>query len=85
MYDALYSLAKKECRYRLRLCLNIQHVRLHAIVFKEYSKKEFYSYEKDLVCRFCIKNLIFIYNVHEKSLNFGRFIMPGNKLLTVLN
>ena len=45
--------------------------------------KEFSSYEKDLVFRFCVKDLIFIYYVHEKSLDFGRFIMPGNKLLVI--
>ena len=43
--------------------------------------KEFYSYEKDLVYQFCVKDLIFIYYVCEKSLDFGRFVMPGNKLL----
>ena len=47
----------------------------------QFRVKEFYSYEKDLVYRFCVKNLIFIYYVYEKSLFFGRFIMPGNKLL----
>ena len=47
----------------------------------QFRVKEFYSYEKDLVFRFCVKDLIFIYYVHEKSLDFGRFIMPGNKLL----
>ena len=41
----------------------------------QYRVMEFYSYEKDLV-----KDLIFHY-VHKKSLDFGRFIMPGNKLL----
>ena len=30
----------------------------------------------------CVKDLIFIYYVHKKSLDFGRFIMPGNKLLS---
>ena len=30
----------------------------------------------------CVKDLIFIYYVHEESLDFGRFIMPGNKLLS---
>ena len=49
----------------------------------QFRVKEFYSYEKDLVFRFCVKDLIFIYYVHEKSLNFGRFIMPGNKLLLI--
>ena len=44
----------------------------------QYRVKKFYSYEKDLVFG-CVKDLIFIYYVHEKSLNFGRFIMPGNK------
>ena len=66
--------------------LNLKRTQIHV--------KEFYSYEKDLVFRFCVKNLIFIYYlgpsifllgpryyVHEKSLDFGRFIMPGNKLL----
>ena len=43
----------------------------------QFRVKEFY---KDLVFRFCVKDLIFIYYVHEKSLDFGRFIMPGNKL-----
>ena len=45
----------------------------------QFRVKEFYSYEKDLVFRFCVKDLIFTYNVHEKSLYFGRFIMPGNE------
>ena len=36
----------------------------------QYRIKEFYSYEKDLVFRFCVKDMIFIYNVHEKSLDF---------------
>ena len=49
----------------------------------QFRVKEFYSYEKDLVFRFCVKDLIFIYYVHEKSLDFGRFIMPGNKLLLI--
>ena len=49
----------------------------------QFRVKEFYSYEKDLVFRFCVKDLIFIYYVHEKRLNFGRFIMPGNKLLLI--
>ena len=35
----------------------------------QFRVKEFYSYEKDL---------IFIYYVHEKSLDSGRFIMPVN-------
>ena len=47
----------------------------------QFRVKEFYSYEKDLVFQFCVKDLIFIYYVHEKSLDFGPFIMPGNKLL----
>ena len=47
----------------------------------QFYVKEFYSYEKDLVFRFCVKDLIFIYYVHEKSLDFVRSIMPGNKLL----
>ena len=47
----------------------------------QFRVKEFYSHEKDLVFRVCVKDLIFIYCVHEKSLDFGRFIMPGNKLL----
>ena len=39
---------------------------------------------KELGPRFgCVKDLIFIYYVHEKSLDFGRFIMPGNKLLLI--
>ena len=33
--------------------------------------KEFYFYEKDLVFWVCVKDLIFIYYVHEKSLDFG--------------
>ena len=49
----------------------------------QFRVKMFYSYEKDLVFRFCVKDLIFIYYVHEKSLDFGRFIMPGNKLLLI--
>ena len=53
---------------------NLKRTQLHV--------KGFYSYEKDLaVFRFCVKDLFFIYYVHEKSLDFGRFIMPGNKLL----
>ena len=36
--------------------------------------KEFYSYEKDLIFRFCVKDLIFIYYRHEKSLDFGCII-----------
>ena len=47
----------------------------------QFRVKEFYSYEKDLVFRLCVKDLIFIYYVHKKSLVFGRFIMPGYKLL----
>ena len=47
----------------------------------QFRVKEFYSYEKDLVFRFNVKDLIFIYYVHEKSLDFVQFIMPGNKLL----
>ena len=47
----------------------------------QFRVKEFYSYEKDLFFRFCVKDLIFIYYVHEKSLDFGRCIMPGNELL----
>ena len=49
----------------------------------QFRVKEFYSYEKDLFFRFCVKDLIFIYYVHEKSLDFGRFIMPGNELLFI--
>ena len=49
----------------------------------QFRVKEFYSNEKDLVFRFCVNDLIFIYYVHEKSLDFGRFIMPGNKLLLI--
>ena len=44
---------------------------------------EFYSYEKDLVFRFCVKDLIFIYHVREKSLDFVTILMPGNKLLLI--
>ena len=44
--------------------------------------KEFYSYEKDLVFG-CVKDLTFIYYVHEKSLDLGRFLMPGNKFLLI--
>ena len=33
--------------------------------------KEFYFYEKDLVFWVCVKDLIFIYYDHEKSLDFG--------------
>ena len=44
--------------------------------------KEFYSITKRTsFFRFCVKDLIFIYYGHEKSLDFGRFIMPGYKLL----
>ena len=45
----------------------------------KFRVNEFYSYKKDLVFRFCLKDFIFIYYVHEKSLDFGRLIMPGNK------
>ena len=67
---------------------NIEYLRdLHHknIEFEKGSilRKEFYSYEEDLVFRSCVKDLIFIYYVHEKSLDFGRFIMPGNKLLLI--
>ena len=41
----------------------------------QFRVKEFYSYVKYLVFRFCVKD--------EKSLGFGRFIMPGNKLLLI--
>ena len=50
----------------------------------QFRIKEFYSNEKDLVFRFCLKDLIFIYYGHEKSLDFGRFIMPGNKLFPLV-
>ena len=49
----------------------------------QFRVKESYSYEKDLVFRFHVKDLIFTYYVHEKSLDFGRFIMPGNKVLLI--
>ena len=49
----------------------------------QFRVKEFYSYEKDLVCSVCVKDLIFIYYVHEKSLGFGRILMPDNKLLLI--
>ena len=49
--------------------LNLKRTQFHVI--------EFYSYEKDLVFLFCVNDLILIYYVHEKSLDFGRFIMPG--------
>ena len=45
----------------------------------QFRIKEFYSYKKDIIFRFCVKDLIFIYYVHEKSLDFGRFIVLGNK------
>ena len=52
----------------------------------QFRVKEFYSVKKkDLVFRLCVKDLIFIYYGHEKSLDFGRFIMPGNKLLKSLS
>ena len=51
--------------------LNLKRTQFHV--------KEFYSYEKDPVFRFWVKDLIYIYYVHEKSLDLGRFIMPGNK------
>ena len=62
---------------------NIEYLRQlhHKVEFEKdliLRRGEFYSYEKDLVFRFCVKDLIFIYYVHEKSLDFGRFIMPGN-------
>ena len=78
---------------RNRYCLNksnlqmsnIEYLRqLHRKKLKlkrtQFGVKEFYSYEKDLVLG-CVKDLIFKYYVHEKNLDFGRFIMPGNKLL----
>ena len=34
------GLCEKDCRYRLRLYLNI-NVRLHAIIFKEYSRNKY--------------------------------------------
>ena len=37
----------------------------------QFRVREFYSYEKDLVFRFCVKDLILIYYVHEKSVDFG--------------
>ena len=56
---------------------NIEYLRhLHHLKLNlkrtQFHVKKFYSYKKDL---------IFIHYVHEKSLDFGRFIMPGNKLL----
>ena len=56
---------------------NIEYLRqLHHKMLKlkraQFRVKEFYPYEKDLVLG-CVKD--------EKSLDFGRFIMPGNKLL----
>ena len=58
----------------------LHHTKLN-LKMTQYRVKEFYSYEKDLVFWFCVKDLILIYYVHEKNLDFGRFIMPGNKLL----
>ena len=58
----------------------LQHKKLN-LKRTQFRVKEFYSYEKDLVFRFCVKDLIYIYYVHEKFLDFGRFIMPGKKLL----
>ena len=53
--------------------LNLKRTQFHV--------KEFYSYEKDLVFRLCVKDLILIYYGHGKSLDFGRLLRPGNKLL----
>ena len=47
----------------------------------QFRVKEFYSYEKDLVFRFCVKDSYTFYYVLEKNLIFGRFIMSGYKLL----
>ena len=48
----------------------------------QFRVKEFYSYEKDLVFSGLRKGLdLHILRSDEKSLDFGRFIMPGNKLL----
>ena len=44
----------------------------------QFRVKEFYSTKKT-----CVKDLIFIYYVNEKSLDIRRFIMPGNKLLLI--
>ena len=49
----------------------------------QFRVKGFYSYEKDLIFRYCVKDLIFMYYLHEKSLDFRRFIMPGNKFLII--
>ena len=67
---------------------NIEYLReLHHIKMNlkrtQFRVKQFYSYEKDHVFRFCVKDLIFLYYVNEKSVDFGRFIMPGNKLLLI--
>ena len=58
--------------------LHHKKLNLHRTHFRV---KEFYSYEKDLVFRLCVKDLIFIYLRSRKKPGFGRFIMPGNKLL----
>ena len=58
----------------------LQHKNLN-LKRTQFRLKKFYSYEKDLVFQFCVKDLFFIYYIHEKSLDFERFIMPGNKLL----
>ena len=58
---------------------NFEYLRQLNLKRTQFRVKEIYSYEKDcdLVFRFCVKDLIFIYYVHEKSLYFGRFIMPS--------
>ena len=47
----------------------------------QFRVKEFYSYEKDLVCSVLRKGLDLY--VQEKSLGFGRILMPVNKLLLI--
>ena len=47
-------------------------IKLHHKKLKktQFHIKKFYSYEKNFVFRFCVKDLILIYYGHEKSLDF---------------
>ena len=46
----------------------------------QFRVKEFYSPRFSV----CVKDLIFIYYVHEKSLDLGRFIVPTKKAHCIL-
>ena len=65
---------------RNKYCLNKSNLKMSNIEYlrqlhhkmlnlkrTQFRVKEFYSYEKDLIFRFCIKDLSFIYYVHEKA------------------